>query len=54
MEVIRNNMAARTTDLRLYLDVIPDVNKVEVGNLDFSASLELIVPYSLILHPVQS
>lgn len=28
MEVIRNNMAARTTDLRLYLDVIPDPSKV--------------------------
>ena len=28
MEVIRNNMAARTTDLRLYLDVVPDPGKV--------------------------
>ena len=25
MEVIRNNMAARQTDLRLYLDVITEV-----------------------------
>ncbi|KAH8116990.1 cysteine proteinase [Phellopilus nigrolimitatus] len=30
MEVIRNNMAARTTDLRLYLDVVSDVNKPEI------------------------
>ena len=28
MEVIRNNMAARTTDLRLYLDVVQDPGKV--------------------------
>ena len=28
MEVIRNNMAARQTDLRLYLDVVSDPNKV--------------------------
>lgn len=30
VEVIRNNMAARQNDLRLYLDVIPDPNKVKV------------------------
>ncbi|KAH7923859.1 cysteine proteinase [Leucogyrophana mollusca] len=29
VEVIRNNMAARQNDLRLYLDVIPDPNKPE-------------------------
>ena len=28
VEVIRNNMAARQNDLRLYLDVIPDPTKV--------------------------
>ena len=28
VDVIRNNMAARQTDLRLYLDVIPDPSKV--------------------------
>lgn len=28
MEVIRNNMAARQTDLRLYLDVVTEVSKV--------------------------
>lgn len=28
VEVIRNNMAARQNDLRLYLDVIPDPSKV--------------------------
>ena len=30
VDVIRNNMAARQTDLRLYLDVIPDPGKVHV------------------------
>ncbi|KAI9510844.1 ubiquitin carboxyl-terminal hydrolase 5 [Russula earlei] len=30
VDVIRNNMAARQTDLRLYLDVIPDPNKPEL------------------------
>lgn len=30
VEVIRNNMAARQTDLRLYLDVIPDPNKTDI------------------------
>ena len=29
MEVIRNNMAARQSDLRLYLDVIPEGSKLE-------------------------
>lgn len=28
VEVIRNNMAARQNDLRLYLDIIPDPSKV--------------------------
>ena len=28
VEMVRNNMAARQTDLRLYLDVIPDPTKV--------------------------
>ncbi|KLO14677.1 cysteine proteinase [Schizopora paradoxa] len=31
MEVIRNNMAARTTDLRLYLDVVQDPGKTEIS-----------------------
>lgn len=37
VEVIRNNMAARQNDLRLYLDVIPDPVKVGVNlhNTDF-------------------
>ncbi|THH20676.1 hypothetical protein EW146_g701 [Bondarzewia mesenterica] len=30
VDVIRNNMAARQTDLRLYLDVIPDPSKPEL------------------------
>jgi hypothetical protein len=30
VDVIRNNMAARQTDLRLYLDVIPDPSKVHL------------------------
>ena len=30
VDVIRNNMAARQTDLRLYLDVIPDPGKVHL------------------------
>jgi ubiquitin carboxyl-terminal hydrolase 7 len=30
VEVIRNNMAARQNDLRLYLDVIPDPTKVRL------------------------
>jgi ubiquitin carboxyl-terminal hydrolase 7 len=31
VEVIRNNMAARQTDLRLYLDVVPDASKPEIA-----------------------
>jgi hypothetical protein len=30
VEVIRNNMAARQNDLRLYLDIIPDPAKVYI------------------------
>ncbi|KAF8921385.1 ubiquitin carboxyl-terminal hydrolase 5 [Mucidula mucida] len=30
VEVIRNNMAARQSDLRLYLDVIPDASRAEI------------------------
>jgi hypothetical protein len=30
VDVIRNNMAARQTDLRLYLDVVPDPSKVHI------------------------
>jgi ubiquitin carboxyl-terminal hydrolase 7 len=32
VEVIRNNMAARQSDLRLYLDIIPDPSKVSRRN----------------------
>jgi ubiquitin carboxyl-terminal hydrolase 7 len=31
VEVIRNNMAARQNDLRLYLDLIPDPSKVRIS-----------------------
>ena len=35
MDVIRNNMAARQTDLRLYLDVMNDVTKASVVSCGF-------------------
>ena len=38
VDVIRNNMAARQTDLRLYLDVIPDPSKVRLIVYDFALS----------------
>jgi len=38
VDVIRNNMAARQTDLRLYLDVIPDPSKVHPTVDDFTLS----------------
>jgi ubiquitin carboxyl-terminal hydrolase 7 len=39
VDVIRNNMAARQTDLRLYLDVIPDPSKVRLTVYDFTHTL---------------
>jgi hypothetical protein len=41
VDVIRNNMAARQTDLRLYLDVIPDPSKVNLIVYDFTLSHKL-------------
>jgi hypothetical protein len=43
VDVIRNNMAARQTDLRLYLDVIPDPSKVHLTVYDFTLSHTLCV-----------
>lgn len=43
VDVIRNNMAARQTDLRLYLDVIPDPSKVHLIVYDPTLSHTLCV-----------
>lgn len=42
VDVIRNNMAARQTDLRLYLDVIPDPSKVHLTTYDFTLAHALL------------
>lgn len=42
VDIIRNNMAARQTDLRLYLDKIPDPSKVHLKIHVYSLTHTLI------------
>jgi ubiquitin carboxyl-terminal hydrolase 7 len=43
MDYVRNNMAARTSDLRLYLDYNPDIAKFNAVSLkQFRAEIEMV------------
>jgi ubiquitin carboxyl-terminal hydrolase 7 len=42
VDIIRNNMAARQTDLRLYLDMIPDPSKVRLKTHIYSLTYKFM------------